>query len=610
MKHNDTRALARPASTLAVAAAAALSTMSLSAHAVQFGDADAGWSGSFDSTVSYGMTMRTQSSDCSVVGNDHGGCNRGTSNALSSRYNLASGTGYANADFNYSNFDGGGLNYKKGDITSMVLKGTHELSLKTDNGWSALGRFTWFGDSRVSDTRSEALSQESKDYASSRIDLLDLWVSKRFDLNGQPAKVKVGNQVISWGEDIFIPGGVNQINAIDMQKFHTPGTQLKEIFIPAPMASFNVALNENISVEGYYQLRWNSYRFDSVGTFFSTYNVLGKGNRPGYYPSSVVNDFNGAGTCQATTPTGKCGDPATSGLSDASMVAAGLAVPFAGENKPRNSGQFGFALRFNAPDIDSEFALYYQRYHDKIPFIGYTSNGTPGVVTSYSWNYGEDRSLFGASMNTKVGPVAVGAELSYRPRDGVAIDPTVPYGSKGASGIFDPNSVYDVGFQPGYVNERKWQAHLTGFYTYSRNDPLGSLVKAMGASDGFLLGEMAGTWYPRLDTSGATPYFLPNYSLPSRFSWGYVVEAGFNYPNVLDSGITLTPQIDWFQSVKGTSPNATPFIEGSNSLSLSLSANYRDKWRGNLQWVRYAGGGDNNLMRDRGFVAASISYSF
>ena len=594
---------------LACATAALLATLAAPAQAFRFGDATSGWSGSFDSTLSYGLAMRTQSPDCTILGNDNGGCNRGTANSLSPRYNLADGTGYANADSSYSNFDDGNLNHKKGDIVSSVLKGTHELSLKNQDGWSALGRLTWFADGKIDDTRRTALPGEAKDYAVSRLDLLDLWVSRSFDLGGRPAKVKLGNQVISWGEDVFMPGGVNQINAIDLQKFHTPGTQLKEIFVPAPMASFSAALSERLNLEGYYQFRWNAYRFDAVGTYFSTYDVVGKGKRPGYYPSSVVGDFSGPGACAALTPTGRCGDPATSGLDDATMVAAGLAVPFAGENKPRRGGQFGFALRYDAPEIDSEFAFYYQRYHDKTPFLGYTGT-TPGNVTSYSWNYGQDRDLFGASMNTKVGLVAVGAELSYRPRDSVAIDPTVPFGSQGARGVYDPHSVYDTGFHPGFVTERKWQAHLTGFYTFSRNDPLGGIVRALGASDGFVLGEAAVTWYPGLDTSGATPYSLPNYTLPTRASWGYVLQAGVNYPNAFDSGVTLTPQIDFFHDIKGTSPNLLPFVEGRKSMALSLTGSYRDQWKAALQWVRYWGGGDNNLMRDRDFLALSLSYAF
>ena len=121
---------------------------------------------------------------------------------------------------------------------------------------------------------------------------------------------------------------------------------------------------------------------------------------------------------------------------------------------------------------------------------------------------------------------------------------------------------------------------------------------------------MAVTMYPNLDKSGATPYSLPNYALPTRTSWGYVLEAGLNYPNWLDSGVTFTPQIDWAHDVRGTSPNAIPFVEGRKALTLSLLFNYRDKWKSAVQFVQFMGGGDNNMMRDRDFVSASVSYSF
>ncbi|MOA42457.1 hypothetical protein D3C78_1645060 [compost metagenome] len=103
---------------------------------------------------------------------------------------------------------------------------------------------------------------------------------------------------------------------------------------------------------------------------------------------------------------------------------------------------------------------------------------------------------------------------------------------------------------------------------------------------------------------------LPDYSLPDRTSWGYVTEFGVNYPNLFGSGVTVTPQLDFSHDVKGTTPNAMPFVEGRKSLTSSLLFNYRDSWKGGLQWVRYWGGGDNNLMADRDFISGNISYSF
>lgn len=587
--HRRARVALAPA-TLAVAVAATL--WAPSSHAFRFGSEE-GLSGSFDSTVSFGMSARIGSAGCSTIGNDSGGCNNGTDNDLSRVYNLGNGLGYANADFNFTNFDDGNLNYKKGDVFSAALKGTHDLSLKYPGGWSALARVTWFKDFKAKDTRRTDVASE----AEGDVTLLDAWVAKSFSIGEQYGKIKLGNQVISWGEDIFILGGVNQINAIDLQKFHIPGTQLKEIFIPAPMLSGSFGLTEKLGMEAYYQFAWNSFKFDPSGTFFSTADVLGKGRRVAYLPGSICNDFG---------LSGPCGDQTA--LTDPERIALGTAVPYLGSEKPKRGGQYGVNFRYTADEIDTEFAFTYQRYHDKLPFLGFTGNSA-GAVTGYYVAYGENKDLYAISANTKLFNVAVGAELSYRPNDSVGIDPTVPFGSI-FGGSFDKNSVYDVGRHPGYVEEEKYQFHLTGFYTFSHNDPLGGLAKAVGASDGFILTEAAVTHYPGLDTSGRTPYFLPDYSLPDKTSWGYVFEMGLNYPNAFGSGVTLTPQIDWYHDVSGTSPNAIPFVQGRKALTLSLFANYRDSWKAAIQWVNFHGGGANNLMRDRDFIAASVSYSF
>ncbi|MCU9947817.1 DUF1302 domain-containing protein [Pseudomonas sp. PDM13] len=602
------QAPARPRHALALAVAVASGLIAPPSHAVLFGSDD-GLSGSFDSTLSYGFASRLQSPDCHLLGGDSGGCNTGTDNDLGRYYNPARGNGYANADINYSNADDGNLNYRKHDVFSQVLKGTHELSLRFGDGWSALGRVAWAKDFKMDNVRTTALDDQAERDATERFDLLDLWLAKRFDIGAMPAKVKLGNQVISWGAEIFVPGGINQINALSLPKYHTPGTQLKEVFIPAPMASFSLGLSDTLSLEAYYQFRWNAYSLDPVGTYFSVADVAGEGRRPIYYPTGYIEGLM-PGVC-AGTPTGHCGAPNISGLSDEELVALGLAVPYGGERKAKNSGQYGVALRWTASSIETEFGLFYQRYHDKLPFVGYTALSNPDalVVDNYFLNYGEDKDLFGLSASTMLGPVAVAGELSYRPRDSVGIDPTVPFG-QGITGSYNRYSLFDTGVNKGFVEARKWQADVNAIYNFSASDPLGFIPSALGASDAFILAEAVVTRYPGLDTSGKVPYALPDYSLPDRTSWGYVTEIGINYPDLFGTGVVLTPQLDFSHDVKGTTPNAMPFVEGRKSLTASLLFNYRDRWKGGLQWVQYWGGGDNNLMADRDFLSGNISYSF
>ena len=506
-----------------------------------------------------------------------------------------------------STYEAGGLRRrgKKAGVRRRVSDFT-ERDLR-----SALGRFAWAKDFKMDDTRRTELDDQAERDATERLDLLDLWVAKSFDIGDMPAKVKVGNQVISWGEEIFVTGGINQINALSLPKYHTPGTQLKEVFIPAPMASFNVGLTDTLNLEAYYQFKWNAYGLDPVGTYYSNTDVVGEGRQPIFYSTSYIDGLLGAGTCAASTPTGHCGDPLISGLDEATLVAAGLAAPYGGERAAKNSGQYGIALRWTVEEIETEFGFFYERYHDKLPFVGYTARTNPDalVIDNFFINYGEDKDLFGLSMNTMVGPVAVAGELSYRPNDSVGIDPTVAFG-RGFTGTFNKFSVFDTGEHPGFVEEKKWQADVNAIYTFSASDPLGFITSSLGASDGFLMAEAVVAHYPDLDTSGETPYFLPDYSLPDKTSWGYVTELGINYPNLFDSGITVTPQLDFAHDVNGTTPNALPFIEGRKSLTTSLLFNYRGRWKGGLQWVQYWGGGDNNLMTDRDFLSGNISYSF
>jgi len=580
------------------------------AMAFAFGDPD-GISGSFDSLLTYGAAVRTTDIDCRIIGKENGGCNIGYDNELGKYYSFSRGNGSANADNIYLNTDRGDLNYRKGDVYSNILKGSHELSLDFQEGWTALGRFAWQREFNLAKTAAFPLEPEASKEATQRVDLLDLWVAKSFDVMDMPAKIKLGNQVISWGEEIFVIGGINQVNAINLPKFHTPGTQLKEVFVPAPIASLSIGLTEALNFEAYYQFKWNPYIIDPAGTYFSPGNIVGPGN---IALQSTINlgDVASNVSCPmlpplianllcASNPLGTIAQP----------LSIKTSIPFAGEFGAPDDNQYGVSLRWRAEPIETEFGIYYIRYNDKMPSVGYTAKSSPQTLTvdNYFINYGKDRELFGLSFNKMLGPLALAGEVSYRPRDTVAIDPTVPFG-RTLTGSFNKFSVFDTGTSTGFTEERKFQGDLNIISTFSSSDLLGFIPRWLGATDAFFLGEVAGVYYPDLDLTGKTPYYLPGYALPTRQSWGYVAEFGLNYPNAFDTGVTVTPQIDFTHDVKGITPNALPFFEGRRSLTSSLLFNFRDRWKGGLQWVQYWGAGGFNTMIDRDYVAGNITRSF
>jgi Protein of unknown function (DUF1302) len=597
----------------------------------------------FDTTLSYGVQVRTQDRYQTLIGNDNGGSVPVTGDIGEVLHGPGGGAA-ANPDFNFLNGDNGNLNYDQWDVTSSVIKGTHELGIKWGDGWEFLGRMSWLYDHAVGDTNFMPLSDQAKDIAELNLTPLDLWISKDFDFFGQPAKVRLGNQVVSWGEDIFILGGINSINALDIRRFRTPGTQIKEVLRPAPMFYFNAGITDGLSVEGYYQFIWNEFRLDPVGTFLSGADVAGKGQLDAFAPTSF-------GLCVPFN----CGDDVLT----PSIPGANIVPKVRTDRDPEKTGQYGIAFRYIPESIEAEFGLYFIHYHDKLPFTSFifdpnlSSLVNPAAQANllglgYFNEFGEDKNLFGFSANTKVGPVAVGTEVSYRPEESVAIDPTVPIGAglQGAFGfpfqglapgssamghsIMDvvgcglgtdtaetitagPGKTFDAtactGYTRGFVEEEKYQAHLTGFYFIEINSIFGRAMQAVGAAEGYALAEIAVTYFPSLDPRHVPYLIFPSYAVPDKTSAGYVFELALTYPDAL-YGFNLTPQIDFYHDFEGTSPNTIPFVEGRKAVFLALNFDLNSVWKGQIGYTSYFGGGNTNIIRDRDFLGVSASFAF
>jgi Protein of unknown function (DUF1302) len=417
---------------------------------------------------------------------------------------------------------------------------------------------------------------------------------------------------------------------------------MKEGLRPAPMAYFNIGITDGLSVEGYYQFIWNEFRLDPVGTFLSGADVAGKGQLDAYAPTSF-------GLCLPFN----CGD----NLMTPAIPGANIVPKVRTDRDPEKSGQYGIALRYIPESFDAEFGLYFIHYHDKLPFTSFvfdpnlSSLVNPASAANllglgYFNEFGEDKNLFGFSANTKVGPVAVGTEFSYRPEESVATDPTVPIGAglggafgfpfqglaAGASAMghsimdvvgcglgtgdvitpgngktFDPTTC--TGYTRGFVEEEKYQAHLTGFYFIEINSIFGRAMQAVGAAEGYALAEIAVTHFPGLDPRNVPYLIFPSYAVPDKTSAGYVFELALTYPDAL-FGFNITPQLDFYHDFEGTSPNTIPFVEGRKALFLALNFDLNSVWKGQIGYTNYFGGGHSNIIRDRDFLGASVSFAF
>ncbi|WP_229506899.1 DUF1302 domain-containing protein [Pseudoduganella rivuli] len=609
-----------------------------SARAAQWG-LDNGWTVNLDSTVSLGVAVRASKAQCRYLGNDNGGC---VGDAVTPLQQMNPAAFSMNIDTLRLNQDLGDVHYQRGQVVSSNLQYTADLYVKATDGWSGLLRGVANHDFAVAHTKRGALDPEAKDFAVSNPRWLDAYVTKEFEAGGQHGRVRVGNQVLSWGENLFITGGINSINPLYAPAAHQPGTPLKTLFIPSPMISASTSLAPGLGIEAYYQWKWNSFAFDAPGTFFSTTNFLGKGGRGIYLPTTLLNAAVApygmppfaSGTIGNTATVIAGPNPATGlpynrrlGFNELAdpmanpagpLIGAGTVIPRGRDIKP-DDGQGGVALRYQFPESGNELGLYYFRYSDKVPFVSYQVTGT--VTNPFGWQavaeYARHRDLFGVSYNFQAGEWAIGTELSFRPKDGVAID---------RSAVIDPanryycNALSDFTVAPvgthcqGWVDTQHYQWHVTGIHILSQSGALGGLLRALGASEGTITAESAVAYYPKLRFNTGAPYAVTaDYRQPTRASWGVVVAASVTYPNIFGTRASLSPDLAISQGVSGYSATALPgFVKGAGAAVLGATIDFKSKPETKLRFdfTKNWGGGASNLMRDRDFFSVSLASSF
>ena len=287
------------------------------------------WSGSWDTTLSYGALWRVESPDCRLIANANGGCGRS------------------------ANIDDGNLNFDTG-IVSNAVKATSEIELKFRDSWGVFARGTTFWDWEAGQTDRTELTDSSLNRVEQGGRMLDYFVFVPFNMGSAPAEFRLGNQVISWGESTFIQGGINLTNPVEVAQLRVPGAELKEALLPQGMAYLSVSPTANFSMEAYYQYDWRRVQPDPVGSYFSTNDLAGKGGDKAMLGfgqwSDLGTDFRPLGGAFEST---------------FNFVPRGESVV------PDDDGQYGIALRYFADQFmgGMEFGFYYLRYHSRLPVV-------------------------------------------------------------------------------------------------------------------------------------------------------------------------------------------------------------------------------------------------
>lgn len=591
--------------------------------------------GQFDSSLSIGASWSTQSPNKNLIGVNNGG--HGLSQTS----------------------DDGHLNFKSGETFSKIFKGIHDLELKYgDTGVFVRGKY-WYDfelkdESRPFKDISDSNRKEGAKSAGGQI--LDAFVYHNYSIADQPGSVRLGKQVVSWGESTFIGGGINSINPIDVSAFRRPGAEIKEGLIPVNMFYVSQSLTENLSAEAFYQLEWDQTVVDNCGTFFSQPDIIADGCTDNL---RVLNK-------RSQIPAVALGPLAANGVD---VNEEGVLVRRGPDRDARDSGQWGASLKYMFEPLDTEFGAYFMNYHSRAPIFSATGapqsvyNGVaalpaafrvlgPLVVagnSNYFVEYPEDIRLYGLSFSTTLPTgTAWSGEISYRPNAPVQLNSTdiLFAGVRPLGGAFANASLLDgVPGQDLHGYERKEITQLQTTFTHFFD-------QVMGASRLTLVGEVGATYVGGLESRsdkryGRDPVYGPgelpatggtntcvnilnngtingagpgspqnnrsrncnNDGFTTSVSWGYRGRAIWEYNDVF-AGVNLKPNVAWSHDVSGYSPGpGGNFEEGRKAVSLGVDAEYQNTYTASLAYTNFFDG-KYTTVDDRDFVALSLGVNF
>lgn len=350
-----------------------------------------------DSTITYGVQWRAEDRDETISLASHGLPGQaGTYNLVE----LIDNAFILNGNDGNNNFD-------KGDMTANRISYLGDLDINFGN----FGLFTRFkayydavydgDDTSISDvgytqynpnpkfkgnyTAAQGnFNPKAQDYMRGDVRFLDFFVYGGFDIGDKYLDLRVGRQVISWGESLLSGGGVVMAqNYLDTQIRNTPGLEIKEMFMPTGAIFAQFDITETLNVQTYYQYEWKPHILDPSSSYFSEMDSIGEGGELFLFVSGDEIYALGKNIGDPSIT----GDPDTEGgyakdltyFMPATADRPCVADPRDGkfkcnyltpymlyEEDARDSGQYGISFQFVMDDGD-EIGFYYVNYHEKAP---------------------------------------------------------------------------------------------------------------------------------------------------------------------------------------------------------------------------------------------------
>lgn len=439
----------------------------------------------------------------------------------------------------------------------------------------------------------DGIATDAQKEAGRNFSILDLFVYGGWYIGDRPLNVRVGKQVISWGESNISGGGISQMqNPTDLGKRTTPGTEVKETLLPQESVYFNFGLTDNVELEGYYTWNWRNSVFLQVGTLFSPFDFIGTGYNPDLFVPGIE---------------------------------------FSGREEP-SGGQWGVGLhfileRFNA----AELGIYYTRSHAFSPFISRNPDYVPrpdparpgfNTLAGYQWEYGEDQDTYAISLSGEtILDASFGLELNLK---------TDFYDTRQCQNSFGIGSFFGIPGAGGNGTKGVTPGCDIGnsdMYTFLGNFTRSTGTTLLNADKLSLVFDWSAVWITDLDKGDPTDRLQSKKFKPlnrvdvgnfygvdaldrplTEFSWGYNFVAGLEYNDVF-ANVNVLPTLIFSHAVEGYTPfQAGALVENTRTIVAKVGFTYLTRTQVDVQWVHWIGSASTSDDADN--LSIVFKYSF
>ncbi len=347
------------------------------------------------------------------------------------------------------NLDDGDRNFKRYSLFHNRVSALGEIQLRSESYGFVLSGDGFYDDvyrHRNDNTSPSTVNKtgphneftpQAKRFDGKRARVLDAYAYVDFTpVDGVSVNLRAGQQVIAFGESLFLRGMALSTGRADATRASVPGAEIKELLLPVKQLGLSVGLENGLTLLGYYQLEFKPTELFPPGDFLSPVDIIGPG---GTFAYGSVNPAAGRGCAGLFgSPEAEgiiCGVPA---LNDAVLVTnPTINVQRGPDIRPSDWGQWGVGMKYPFTSTTT-LGLYHLRYADSNPTvklnpgfapIGQLRNPITGeavgpvitteiinqyVPTTYQAQYFNGIHLTSLTFSTAIGRFNIGGELNYR----------------------------------------------------------------------------------------------------------------------------------------------------------------------------------------------------